>query len=83
MQIVTSILVEKEVLEDLLNFKIRFVTDEINRILTRWNAPSIDDFLAGARDGTFKEAEGDAIDMTNLVDLREDLYRLRVTWGSA
>jgi hypothetical protein len=77
----TSILVKKEVLEDLFNFKLRFITEEINRILTRWNAPSVDDFLTGARDGTYEEAEGDAIDKTNLVDLREDLYHLNVTWG--
>ncbi|HMF31380.1 MAG TPA: hypothetical protein VKK79_08205 [Candidatus Lokiarchaeia archaeon] len=78
----TSINVDKKVLEELASYKLRFITEQINQILSKWGAPSIEDFLNGARDGTYEEAEGDAIDMTNLVDKREELYRLKAEWSS-
>nr|MDO8110651.1 hypothetical protein [Candidatus Sigynarchaeota archaeon] len=78
-----TISVKKEVLEDLVDFKLRFIATEINRILTKWNRKSIDQFLKDAREGVLEEAEDDAIDLTNLVDQRNSLYKLKAGWSSS
>jgi hypothetical protein len=75
-----TISVKKEVLDDLVDFKLRFITAEINRILTKWNRKSIDLFLKDARAGTLEESEDDAIDLTNLVDQRDTLQKMKVGW---
>jgi hypothetical protein len=62
-----SISLDKSIVSDLINFKLRFITNEIELILVRWNESSIDDFLDKARDGTLKEAENDAIELKQLL----------------
>jgi len=75
-----TISIKKEVLEDLVDFKLRFITNEINRILAKWNRNSIDQFLEDARAGILEESEDDAIDLTNLVDHRDELFELKAGW---
>jgi hypothetical protein len=77
----TMISVKKELVEDLVDFKLKIITEEINRILTKWKINSIDRFLKDARKGKLSEAEDDAIDLTNLVDQRAELYQLKAQWS--
>ncbi len=77
----TSVSVDREVLEDLVDSKLQAITDRINAILTKWKYTSSDLFLTHAADGTLEEAEPDAISLTNLLDKRENLYRLKTTWS--
>ena len=78
-----TISIKKEVVEDLVDFKLRFITSEINRILVKWNRNSIDQFLEDARAGILEESEDDAIDLSNLVDQRDELYELKAGWTSS
>ncbi len=79
----TSVTIDKDLLNELVDFKLNYIVNEINRILSKWKAPSIESFLKGATDGTYEDAEEDAIDLTNFRDRREELYRLRKGWTSA
>jgi hypothetical protein len=78
-----TVSVKKEFLDDLVDFKLRFITNEINRILAKWNRQSIDKFLKDARTGVLEESEDDAIDLTNLIAQRDELYRLKTGWNSS
>ena len=59
--------IDKEVAEDLISYKLRNVKEEIRKILQRWNETESASFLKKARDGTYSEAENDAIDLTQLL----------------
>ena len=78
----TTIPVKKEILDELVDFKLHFITNEINRILAKWNRKSIDQFLKDARAGNLEESEDDAIDLTNLVDQRDALHKMKAGWES-
>ncbi len=65
--------VEKELLMNLLDFKLNSLKEEINRILHKWKYTSSTEFLKHAKDGTLAEAEMDAIELINLNDERERL----------
>jgi hypothetical protein len=58
---------EKNIVEDLISYKLRNIKNLINSILARWNEESTESFLNKARDGTYKEAENDAIDLKQLL----------------
>ena len=58
--------VDKELLMNLLDYKLNHLKEEIDRILNKWNYTSSTDFLKHAKDGTLSEAEMDAITMTQL-----------------
>ncbi len=73
----TSVPVDKDVLVELIDFRLAFITTEINRILTKWKYKSIEKFLQDARKGVLEEAEDDAIDLTNLITMRDQLYKLK------
>ncbi len=72
---------DKKLFEELLDTKLAVITDKINSILSEWHYNSIELFLKHATDGTIEEAESDAISMTNLVDRREEIYRLKNKHG--
>ncbi|TFG05183.1 MAG: hypothetical protein EU536_02750 [Promethearchaeota archaeon] len=76
----TTITVEKEILMDLIDSKLRVLQDEIQAILIKWNYSAIEKFLSDARDRTLEEAEDDAICMRNLTDKREELFQLKYKW---
>ena len=67
------VLVEKELLMNLFDYKINHLKEEIDRILNKWNYISSTEFLKHAKDGTLSEAEMDAIELINLTDERERL----------
>lgn len=77
----TSIPVEKELLEELIDFKLRFLYEEIDKILNKWKYEESSKFLQDARDGTIEEAEDDAITLRHLLDQREELLALKKEWN--
>jgi len=77
----TSIPVEKELLEELVDLKLRFLYDEIDKILNKWKYDESSKFLQDARDGTIEEAEDDAISLRHLLDQREELLALKKDWN--
>ena len=66
--------VDKELLMNLLDYKLNHLKEEIDRILDKWNYISSTDFLKHAKDGTLSEAEMDAITMSQL---KADYNKLR------
>ena len=76
-----SIPVEKELLEELIDLKLRFLYDEIDKILNKWKYDESSKFLQDARDGTIEEAEDDAISLRHLLDQREELLALKKDWN--
>ena len=78
----TAIPVEKEVLEELLDYKLKFLHQEIDKILSKWSYNNPDLFLQHAKDGTIEEAELDAITLRQLLKEREDAYEFKNEWIS-
>jgi hypothetical protein len=76
----TLISVEKAVLEDLVNHKLRSVIEDMDLILKTWKSPNADQFLEDARNGTLRNAEDDAVVLRNLLDEQERLTDLKATW---
>ncbi len=71
-----NVTLERSTAEDLIQYKLRHVQKLIQRILHRWNENTVDSFLEKARDGTYSEAENDAIDVQNLVCEEQRLQKL-------
>jgi len=69
----TQVSVKKEVFEDLVAFKMRYLNAEIKNILNKWKYSSSTKFLADARDGTVVEAEGDAVTLRQLLKQLDEL----------
>jgi hypothetical protein len=78
----TSIPVEKELLEELIDFKLSFLFEEIDKILSKWKYEESSKFLQEARNGTIEEAEDDAITLRHLLDQREELLTLKRKWSA-
>lgn len=72
--------VEKSLLYDLIEFKIRSINEEIQRILDHWHYNSPDTFLQDARDGNLKDAEMDAILLHQLVFDRDELQTKKLSF---
>ncbi len=77
----TSIPVEKELLEELIDFKLSFLFEEIDKILNKWKYEESSKFLQEARNGTIEEAEDDAITLRHLSDQRGELLALKKEWN--
>jgi len=77
----TSIRVEKELLEELVDLKLKFLYEEIDKILSKWEYEEPSKFLKDAKDGTVEEAEDDAITLRHLLDQREELFSLKKEWN--
>ena len=73
----SSVSLDTDLALNLVNSKLTSVTKEIEEILARWEYDDADLFLKDAREGKLEEAEDDAIDLTNLLDIREDLFNLK------
>ncbi len=63
----TTVVLDKSVAEELIQYKLHGVSEEIQHILERWNETSATAFLEKARNGTYEEAENDAIDLHQLL----------------
>lgn len=77
----TTIPVKKELLEELVDLKLKFLYDEIDKVLVKWSYESPTTFLQDAKDGTIEEAENDAITLKHLIDQREELFNLKKDWN--
>ena len=73
----TIIPVEKELLEELIDFKLRFLYKEIDKILDKWKYEESSKFLQDARDGTIEEAEDDAIVLRQFLNEKKQLFELK------
>ena len=71
-----SITLDSETARDLIETKLRVLTEKIEKILKKWNINSIDEFIKSAKTGTLSEAENDAIDLQNLRDKRNEIEKL-------
>jgi hypothetical protein len=77
-----SLEVDKDILEDLVNTKLRFLQNEIQDILNKWHYNDIQLFLNDAKMGIIEDAEDDAICLKNLVEKKEKYYTMRNQWSS-
>lgn len=77
MRRMTTVKLEKSEVEDLINYKLRNLNKEIQNILDRWNETSTNQFTEKARNGTYEEAENDAIDIRQLVLEQKKLQELQ------
>jgi hypothetical protein len=71
-----TISIESEVARDLIETKLRVLTERINTILNKWELESIDELVEGAKTGKYPEAEDDAIDLQNLANKRSEIEKL-------
>jgi hypothetical protein len=67
---------EKDIVEELINYKLRNIKNLILNILSRWNEESAESFLKKARDGIYTEAENDAIDLKQFLLEEKKLIEL-------
>lgn len=74
--------VNRETLEELIDYKLRFLRNEINKILSKWDYTDSELFLKHARDGTIEEAEPDAITLRQLLKERDETYQMKQDWDS-
>ncbi len=75
-------MIDLEFLTDLIDFRVNYLTEEINRILRKWDYTALSDFLMHSKDGTLSKAEEDAIYITTLMDEKEDLLKKKLSWNS-
>ncbi|MHA2271115.1 MAG: hypothetical protein ACXACI_04575 [Candidatus Hodarchaeales archaeon] len=78
----TTVTMDKALAEELVDLKLSFLQNEIQRILSKWNYQSADDFLEHARNGTLEEAEDDAITLKHLLDQLDELRGIKSRWSS-
>ena len=71
-----KVALEKEIIEDLITYKLRNIKNLISNILERWNETSADIFIKKAQNGTYMEAENDAIDLRQLLIEEKKLTRI-------
>ena len=60
-------MIEKEILENLVSFKLNRIQTIIQEILDRWKENSTTLFIEKARNGTYENAENDAIELRQLL----------------
>ena len=71
-----KVYMDKDVAEDLVSYKLRNIQEIINKILTRWDENEASIFLEKAKNGTYSEAENDAIDLKQLLLDEKRLFEL-------
>ena len=79
-KLLQNVTLDRVFAEDLVDTKLRLIREHIDKILTAWNYSSADKFIADARKGVIEEAEMDAIGLTNLLDRREELFKIKNSW---
>ncbi len=73
--------VDMDFMVELVDFKLRNLKQEIERILQKWKYNSSTKFLEHSKDGTLSEAEEDAIILKNLQDQIEELTQKKQEWN--
>lgn len=79
----TQVSVEKVFLEELVDLKLQYLHEEIEKILKKWKIKSATDFLTQTKNGTIEEGEDDAITLTHLIDQREELFNMKIKWNKS
>lgn len=62
-----NVSIEKDIVKDLIMFKLQHTQESISLIIDRWNIENADDFITMARNGELENAEMDAITMRQLM----------------
>jgi hypothetical protein len=75
-----NVVVDKVLAEELIDMKLKYIIDEISKILERWQYTDPAKFLSDAKDGTIVEAENDAITLVHLLDQQDELFQLKYSW---
>jgi hypothetical protein len=68
-----TINVDRAFLEELLDFKLRNLNQEIDSIISKWRYVDANLFLSDTRNGKLKNAEIDAILLRQLISDRDEL----------
>ena len=76
-----TISVDKLLFDELLAFKLRKLTEEIQDILEKWHYSSGHALLQDAQSGQLKEAEMDAIELRQLLHEQETLLKVQEKQG--
>ncbi len=71
-----SVSIEKEILENLVTFKLKRIQTIIQEILDRWKENSTTVFIEKARKGIYENAENDAIELRQLLLEEKKLHQL-------
>jgi hypothetical protein len=74
----SKITIEKALFDDLLDTKISVINEKISLLLKKWHYESTSLFLQHAANGILDDAEPDAISLTNLLDKREEYYKIKL-----
>jgi hypothetical protein len=74
---VTLIKIDKNILNDLIDTKIKVITEEIQTILNTWDYTSSDQFLEDVDNGKPYGAELDAVTLHQLITQRTTLQEQR------
>jgi hypothetical protein len=72
-----TISVDKLLFDELLAFKLRKLTEEIQEILEKWHYSSGHALLQDAQSGQLKESEMDAIELRQLLHEQETLLKVQ------
>ncbi|HEY0087712.1 MAG TPA: nucleotidyltransferase domain-containing protein [Candidatus Lokiarchaeia archaeon] len=73
----TSIFVKKEILEDLLELKLRILDEEINKIVAKWNFKSHTKFLQDVKNIKAPKAKEDSDNLKKLLNQKEEISNLK------
>ncbi len=79
----TQVSVDKEFMEELMDLKLQFLNEEIEKILESWHYQSPSKLLIDAKEGILEEAEMDSITLTHLIDQREEIFQLKNKWNTS
>ena len=80
MKNMTQVSMDKDLAENLINSKLRFIVEEIEKIMQKWKYESLQLFLDESRSGKVRNAEDDAIVLQNLLDDQEELHHIKNQW---
>jgi hypothetical protein len=73
----TTCSIDQELLDELIDFKLRHLLLDINEIIDAWGYSDATRFIDDARNGVLQEAEMDAISLRQLLFDREKLERIK------
>jgi len=75
-----TVSMDRDFAEELINMKLNYLQDEIQKILSKWHYSSGTDFIADSKNGTLDEAEEDAITLQHLLDQRDQIFKIKNKW---
>jgi hypothetical protein len=78
----TFVSLDRELAEELVDMKLNYLQDEIQKILEKWHYTSATRFIGDSKDGTITEAEDEAITLRHLLDQRDGLFKIKDEWSA-